>query len=156
VAPSVAAIGLRPDDKALLYTNGSLVSEAIIDSGTAATSVGGGNFAWYDSTGNIVLLSQSLQSGLTNYPALAASSRGSFGVTQQVGTTSMAADYVDTSGFDRGVALIGQGAIGGSAPTSVQLQLVNALAPTSLFTLAAFQTPLQLTSSASKIVAVSN
>ena len=156
VAPSVAAIGLRPDDKALLYTNGSLVSEAIIDSGAAATSVGGGNFGWYDSTGNIVLLNQSLQSGLTNYPALAATSRGSFGVTQQVGTTSMAANYVDSSGFERGVALIGQGAIGGTAPTKVQLQLVNALAPTSLFTLADFQTPLQLTSSASKIVATSN
>lgn len=156
VAPSVAAIGLRPDDKALLYTNGSLVSEAVIDSGAAATSVGGGNLGWYDSTGNIVLLRQSLQSGLSNYPALAATTRGSFGVTQQVGTTSMQVNYVDTSGFDRGVALIGQGAVGGSAPASVQLQLVSALAPTSLFTLASFQTPVQLTSNASKIVATSN
>ena len=156
VAPSVGVIGMRPDDKAILYTNGSLVSEAVIDSGAAAATVGGGYFGWYDSTGNIVLLSQSLQAGSTNYAALSETSRGSFGLTPDVGMTSMATYYVDTSGFDHGVALIGQGAIGGTAPTSVQLQLVSALAPTKLFTLGEFKTPLQLTSNSSKVVSTSN
>src|SRR5262249_22645678 len=109
--------------------------------------VGGGYGGWYDSTGNIVLLQEHLP-----YPALASTSRGQFGTTKQVGTTSLAALYTDASGFDRGVAIIGQGPTSGSPPARVTLQLVNAQAPQGLLPLASFQSPLQLTSASSKIV----
>jgi hypothetical protein len=142
--PSV--IGLRPDDAAFLYTDGTLVSEAVIDvAGTQA--VGGGSYGWYDSTGSIVLVPQSVP-----YPVLASTSRGSFGSTQRIGTTSLAIDYRDVSGFDRGVAIIGQGPTSGSAPATATLQIVSALAPQALLPLASFQSPLQLTSYSSKVV----
>lgn len=140
-------IGLRPDDKGILYTDGAQVSEVVIDTpGTQA--VGGGHGGWYDSTGNIVLLPQSVP-----YPVLAATSRGVFGTTQRVGTTSLAVDYSDVSGFDRGVVIIGQGPTAGTPPTTSRLQIVSALAPQGLLPLASFDSPLQLTSSPSKIVA---
>jgi hypothetical protein len=141
-----SAIGLRPDDAAFLYTDGSLVSEAVIDMpGTQA--VGGGSYGWYDSTGSIVLVPQSVP-----YAVLASTSRGAFGTTQRIGTTSLAIDYKDVSGFDRGVAIIGQGPTSGTPPTTSTLQIVNALAPQGLLSLASFQSPLQLTSYASKVV----
>ena len=139
-------IGLRPDDKAFLYTDGAQVSEAVVDA-AGSQSVGGGYGGWYDSTGNIVLLPQHLP-----YQALASTSRGAFGSTNQVGTTSLAVVYSDVSGFDRGVTVIGQGPTSGSAPTTSTLQIVSALAPRGLLSLASFQSPLQLTSYSSKIV----
>jgi len=86
------------------------------------------------------------------YQALASTSRGAFGSTNQVGTTSLAVVYSDVSGFDRGVTVIGQGPTSGSAPTTSTLQIVSALAPRGLLSLASFQSPLQLTSYSSKIV----
>ncbi len=146
VVTNQTVIGIRPDDSAILYTDGAQVSEAVIDvSGTEA--VGGGYNGWYDSTGNIVLLQQHVP-----YSVLASTSRGGFGTTQRVGTTSLANIYADVSGFDRGVAIIGQGPTSGSPPSTVTLQLVSALGPQGLLPLAAFQSPMQLTSSASKIV----
>jgi hypothetical protein len=94
-----------------------------------------------------VLLSQHLP-----YQALASTSRGAFGTTNPVGTTSLAVDYTDVSGFDRGVAIIGQGPTSGTPPTTSTLQIVNALAPRGLLSLASFQSPLQLTSNSSKVV----
>ena len=141
------AVGFRPDDAALLYTKGGVIYENIIDSGTADTLIGGGTNAWYDSTGNIVLVEQFLP-----YPALAETVRGSFGTTQPVGTPGLAAQYINVTGFDRAVALIGEGATTGPVPASVHLALVNALAPDSLLYLAGFQTPLQLTSDVAQIV----
>jgi predicted aconitase with swiveling domain len=154
VAPAVQALGLRPDNLALLYSDGAQVAEAVIDSGTAGQPVGGGSNAWYDSTGNIVLLSQALPSGGSppDYPALASTVRGSFGTTQRVGSGGLAADYVNVTGFDRGVAIIGEGPTTGTPPTTAQLALVNALAPTSLIYLASFKSPLQLTSDSAKVV----
>lgn len=147
VVANEKVIGLRPDDAAILYTDQAQVSEAVIDvAGTQ--SVGGGFNGWYDSTGNIVLLQQNVP-----YTALAATSRGSFGSTQRVGTTSLAVIYTDVSGFDRGVAVIAQGPTSGSPPASATLQLANALAPQGLLPLAPFQSPLQLTSPVSRIVA---
>lgn len=146
---SVQVIGLRPDDAAFLYTDGAQVSEAVIDN-PGTTPVGGGYGGWYDSTGNIVLLQQHLP-----WPALAETSRGSFGTAPQVGTTSLAVLYNDVSGFDRGVAIIGQGPTSGTPPTTAALQLVNALAPQGLLPLAGtgtMQSPVQLTSYSSKIV----
>jgi hypothetical protein len=143
----VQVIGLRPDDAAFLYTtDGAQVSEAIIDAAGGQT-VGAGNGGWYDSTGNIVLLSQPVP-----YQVLESTSRGVFGTTQRVGTTSLATLYNDVSGFDRGVAIIGQGPTSGTPPATSTLQLVNALAPQGLLPLAAFQSPLQLTSNSSKVV----
>jgi hypothetical protein len=143
---SAKVIGLRPDDAAFLYTDGAQVSEAVIDT-PGSQSVGGGYGSWYDSTGSIVLLSQHLP-----YEALASTSRGAFGTTNPVGTTSLAVDYTDVSGFDRGVAIIGQGPTSGTPPTTSTLQIVNALAPRGLLSLASFQSPLQLTSKSSKVV----
>ncbi|MFL6603779.1 MAG: Ig-like domain-containing protein [Steroidobacteraceae bacterium] len=139
-------LGLRPDDKAFLYTDGAQVFEAVIDA-AGSQSVGGGYSGWYDSTGSIVLLTQHLP-----YQALASTSRGAFGTTNQIGTTSLAVLYSDVSGFDRGVTVIGQGPTSGTPPTTSALQLVNALAPRGLLSLASFQSPLQLTSYSSKIV----
>jgi hypothetical protein len=147
-------VGFRPDDAALLYTQGAQIFETIIDSGTPDQMVGAGGAGWYDSTGNIVLLEQSLASGGTppTYPALAVTERGSFGTTQPLGTPVLAAQYVDASGFDRGITLIGEGPTTGAAPASAHLALVNALAPSTLLYLANFMSPLQLTTSASQIV----
>jgi Bacterial Ig domain len=142
-------IGLRPDDGAFLYSDGNgSVAEAVTTSTPGITGVGGGDFGWYDSTGNIVLLHQS-----SPFPKLSATERGSFGTSNGVGTSSLAVDYNDVSGFDRGVAVIGQGPTSGTAPTEATLQLVNALAPQALFPLASFNSPLALTSYSSKIVA---
>lgn len=153
VAAGARAIGFRPDDMALLYTKGAQVFESVIDSGTVDANVGGGVEGWYDSTGNIVLLEQFLASGGgSSYPALASTVRGSFGTTQPVGLAAMASDYVNTTGFDRGVAIIGEGPITGGSPASAQLALVNATAPAALFYLATFQSPLQLTSDIARVV----
>lgn len=142
----VHVIGLRPDDEAFLYTDGAQVSEAVVDA-AGSQSVGGGYGGWYDSTGNIVLLSQHLP-----YQAFASTSRGAFGTTNQMGTTSLAVNYSDVSGFDRAVTIIGQGPTSGTPPETSTLQIVNALAPRGLLSLASFQSPLQLTSPSSKIV----
>jgi len=148
------AVGLRPDAKALLFTQGGQMYEEVIDATSPTQLVGGGGNGWYDSTGNIVLLEQFLPTGGTppSYPALAATVRGSFGTTQAVGSAVMAAQYINVTGFDRAVALIGEGPTLGPTPAAVQLALVNALAPTKLFNLAAFKSPLQLTSSVAQVV----
>ncbi len=147
-------VGFRPDDAALLYTRTGQIYEDVIDSGTTDQLVGSGGNAWYDSTGNIVLVEQFLASGGSppSYPALATTVRGSFGTTQPVGTPVLAAQYINVTGFDRGAALIGEGPTTGAAPTSVHLALVNAVAPSSLLYLAGFQSPLQLTSDVARVV----
>jgi len=108
-------LGLRPDDAALLYSRGGQVSEAVIDSGTTDQTVGVGSNAWYDSTGNIVVLKQFLP-----YPSLAVTTRGAFRTTKPLGTTTLAAHYVDVSGVDRGVVVVGEGSQSGSAPSSAR------------------------------------
>jgi hypothetical protein len=140
-------LGLRPDDAALLYTRGGQVSEAVIDSGTTDQVVGVGTNAWYDSTGNIVVLKQFLP-----YPSLAVTTRGAFGTTKPLGTTTLAAQYVDVSGVDRGVVVIGEGPQSGPTPSSARLALVNAQAPDKLLYFADFQSPLGLTSPTSQVV----
>jgi hypothetical protein len=148
-------IGLRPDDAALLYSDGAQVFEAIIDSGNQGQQLGVGSNGWYDSTGNIVLLQNPLSPGapLDAGSTLAATVRGSFGTTQQVGNSSMATYYVDVSGFPRAAAaIIGQGPTTGGAPTTTRLGFVNALAPTAVYSISQFQSPLQLTTYASKVV----
>ncbi len=74
-------------------------------------NIGAGTANWYDSTGNIVLLQQLLPSGEAHRPTRhwLSAVRGSFGSPTPLGTPVLAAHFVDTSGFDRGVAIIGEG-----------------------------------------------
>jgi len=152
-ASGARVIGFRPDDAALLFSRSGSVFETVIDS-TSEQVVGAGGSGWYDSTGNVVLLKQFLPSGGTppSYPALAVSVRGGFGTTAPVGTPVLAAQYVNVSAFDRAVALMGEGATTGSAPTSARLALVNGLAPDKILYLADFQSPLQLTTDVAQAV----
>jgi hypothetical protein len=148
-------IGLRPDDDALLYTDNAQIFEAVIDSGNPGQQLGLGINGWYDSTGNIVLLQNPLSLGapVASGSTLASTVRGSFGTTQQVGTSAMATYYLDVSGFSRAAAvIIGEGAATGSVPTTAQLGIVNALAPAAVYHMTQFQSPLQLTSYASRVV----
>jgi hypothetical protein len=148
-------IGLRPDDAALLYTDNAQVFEAVIDSGTPGQQLGLGVNGWYDSTGGIVLLQNPLSLGapLASGSTLSATLRGSFGTTQQVGTSSMATYYLDVSGFSRAaVAIIGEGPATGGVPTTAPLEIVNALAPAAVYRMTPFASPLALTSYASKVV----
>jgi Bacterial Ig domain/WD40-like Beta Propeller Repeat len=154
VASSARVIGFRPDDAALLFSRAGQVYEAVIDSGTAEQLVGAGGSGWYESTGNVVLLKQFLPSGGNppSYPALAVTVRGAFGTTQPVGTPVLAAHYINTSGFDRAVVVIGEGATTGTVPSSARLALVNALAPDKLLYLADFTSSLSLTTDTAQVV----
>ena len=150
VAPGAEVVGLRPDDNALLYAKDGQIYEhdlAIVGSGTLVAV--GGN-AWYDSTGNIVLVQQF--AGSAGYPVLAVTNRGAFGTTQPVGTPTQAARLSEVSGFDRGVALLAEGPPGGSMPSSARLTVVNGLAPNKLLYLSDFESPLQLTSATARVV----
>jgi hypothetical protein len=146
-APGLQVLGFRPsDDAAFLYTDQTAVTETIIDApGTQA--LGQGINGWYDSTGNIALLQQSAP-----YQVLASTSRGAFGTTNRVGTTSLAVNYKDVSGIGDGVAIIGQGPTSGTPPATETLQVVSALAPQGLLPLASFLSPIGLTSYSSKVV----
>jgi Tol biopolymer transport system component len=145
-AASLQVLAFRPDDAAILYTDTATVTETVIDT-PGSQALGGGNGAWYDSTGNFALLRQSVP-----YTVLASTSRGSFGTTNRVGTTSLAVIYSDVSGIGNGVAIIGQGPTSGAPPATATLQIVSALAPQGVLALAQFQSPLQLTSYSSKVV----
>lgn len=150
-----SVIGLRPDDAALLYTDSAQVFEAVIDAGSQGQPLGVGTYGWYDSTGNIVLLQSPLAAGtpLSSGSTLSATVRGSFGTTEQIGAPSMATYYVDVSGFSQAAAaIIGEGPATGGVPTTARLGIVNALAPTAVYYMSQLQSPLQLTTYASKIV----
>ena len=153
VVGGTQAVGLRPDDAVLLYSKGLQIWENSIGAGTSDQLVEAGSGAWYDSTGNVVLVRQFLPSGgSSSYPALVVTARGAFATSQPLGTPGLAAHYVDVSGFDRGVVVIGEGPTTGAAPTSPRLALVNALAPDTLFYLADNGSPLRLTSSSVRVV----
>jgi hypothetical protein len=154
-AGPLRVVGLRPDDGALLYAKDAQIVETVIDGSSSPQTVGAGVDGWYDSTGNIALLKQSLPSGGTppSYNALAVSTRGSFGSTLPLGTPAAAAVYFDLSGFNRGVVILGEGPTTGTAPAHARLALVNAVAPDKLLYIEDFQSPLQLTSAAAQVVA---
>jgi hypothetical protein len=152
VSTAAEVVGLRSDDGALLYSRSGQIFERDLGSG-ADTLIAAGGTAWYDSTGNIVLVQQAQFSGLTPYPVLAVTTRGAFGTTQPVGTPAQAARLSEVSGFDRGVAVLAEGPPSGATPARARVALVNALAPDRLLYLADFETPLQLTSSPSAVVA---
>jgi hypothetical protein len=152
IATAAEVVGLRPDDGALLYSKSGQIYERDLSSG-ADTIVAAGGTAWYDSTGNIVLVQQAQFSGPTPYPVLAVTTRGAFGTSQIVGTPAQAARLSEVSGFDRGVALLAEGPPTGATPTRARVALVNALAPDRLLYLSEFESPLQLTSSPASVVA---
>ena len=145
-------LGLRPDDGAVVYIKGGVeIREAVLASGEdALISPGAG--AWYDSTGNILLVEQLRPSGASSYRALAVALRGSFGSAVPLGTGGLAKAYADLSGVDRAVTILGEGATTGSAPTTARLALVNEVAPDKLLYLVDFQSPLQLTSPVAQVV----
>jgi hypothetical protein len=151
VASAAEVVGLRPDDGALLYAKSGQIFERDLTTGADTIVAAGGN-AWYDSTGNIVLVQQAQFVGATPYTVLGVTTRGAFGTTQLVGTPAQVARFSEVSGFDRGVALLAEGAPGAAAPTRARVALVNGLAPDRLLYLADFETPLQLTSPPSVVV----
>jgi hypothetical protein len=152
IATGAEVVGLRPDDGALLYAKSGQIHEQDLASG-ADTIVAAGGMAWYDSTGNIVLVQQAQFSGLTPYPVLAVTTRVAFGTSQPVGTPAQAARLSEVSGFDRGVALLAEGSPTSATPARARVALVNALAPDKLLYLSDFASPLQLTSSTALVVA---
>lgn len=154
VATAAEAVGLRPDDGALLFAKNGQIFEHDLTGGTD-TMIAAGGTAWYDSTGNIVLVQQAqFFSGTTPYPVLVVTTRGAFGTTPQaVGTPAQAARLSEVSGFDRGVAVLAEGPAGGTIPARARIALVNGLAPDRLLYLADFDSPLQLTSSPAQVVA---
>ncbi|MFC4314062.1 Ig-like domain-containing protein [Steroidobacter flavus] len=153
VATTAEVVGLRPDDGALLYTRGGQIFERDLTVGSD-TMVAVGGTAWYDSTGNIVLVQQAQFSGGTPYPVLVVTTRGAFGnLPQSVGTPAQAVRLSEVSGFDRGVAMLAEGPPGGTPPARARIALVNGLAPDRLLYLADFESPLQLTSSPAEVVA---
>ena len=152
IDPAGEVVGLRPDDGALLYAKSGQIYERDLTT-NGDTIVAAGGAAWYDSTGNIVLVQQAQFSGLTPYPVLAVTTRGAFGATQPVGTPAQAARLSEVSGFDRGVALLAEGSPSAAPPARARVALVNALAPDRLLYLGDFESPLQLTSSSAVVVA---
>jgi hypothetical protein len=148
------AIAVRPDDAAILYSKASNIYENLVDSNTTDASLGGGTGAWYDSTGNIVLLSQAtvIPGTSTAYPVLASTTRSvPFTQPQLIDGGDSAVDYTNITGFDRAVAVIAEGPTSGAAPSSAVLKLVNALAPASLLPLSPYVSPLKLSTDVARI-----
>lgn len=152
IANNARVIGFRPDNDALLYTQSGLVKEDIIDNGAADETVAAGAAGWYDSTGNVVLVKQFLPGAGSSYPALAVASRGDFADAKPVGSEVQASYYINVTGFDRGVAVVGQAAPSATAPSTARLAVVNALAPDKVVLLADFVSPLQMTSDTAAVV----
>jgi len=148
VASLEQVIGFSPDDTRLLYTDTAQVFEIASGPGNMGTQLGEGTQAWYDSTGNVVLLQKPLASGGST---LAYNTRP-FATPQPVTPSSISAYDVDVSGFSEGVVILGQASSSGAAPTTTNLQIVNALAPDHPFALMSLESPLQLTSYVSKVV----
>jgi hypothetical protein len=154
VAQDDQIIGFNPTDSAVLFTDGSKVFE-VPNAGGADTQVGQGQYGWYDSTGNIVLLEKELHTGqgIAAGATLTGAVRGAPWTTPAADTTPITAYYVDASGMNYGAAaIVAEGPASGSAPTTAQLGIVNALDIDAVFNLASFQSPLALATYTSKAV----
>ena len=149
VAPIEQVIGFSPDDSKLLYTDSSRVFEIASSAGNTGTLLGIGNQGWYDSGGNIVLLQNPASAGVS----LTCNTRP-FGSPKPVTPNGTVAYNLDVSGMGRGVAVFGQAANTGTAPSTVNLQLVDVASPggTPILLKSSAATPLALTTYASKIV----
>jgi len=150
-------LGFSPDNSKLLYTDSAQVAEIGAGSGNTGVQVGVGNQAWYDSSGNIVLIRNPASSGST----LTYNTRP-FTSPAAVTPSGTVAYAVDVSGFPQGVVTLSEAQSGGSAPTTGNLQLINVLAASSqgaqpmylasLGPTPSSQSPLHLTSYVSKVV----
>jgi len=121
-----SVLGFSPDNSKLLYTDSAQVAEIGAATGGTGTQVGVGNEAWYDSSGNIVLVQAPASTGST----LSYNTRP-FGSPVAITPPGTVAYSVDVSGFARGVVTLGEGPNGGPAPAATSLQLVNVLATNS-------------------------
>jgi hypothetical protein len=119
-------LGFSPDNSKLLYTDSAQVAEIGAGTGGTGTQLGVGNHAWYDSSGNIVLIEAPATTGYT----LSYNTRP-FGSPVTVTPAGTVAYAVDVSGFAQGVVTVGEGQSGGSAPATTSLQLVNVMAANS-------------------------
>ena len=149
VAPIEQVIGFSPDDSKLLYTDGSRVFEIASSTGSSGIQLGVGNRGWYDSGGNIVLLANQLASGV----ALSSNTRP-FATPKPITSTGTVAYDLDVSGIGQGVAIFGQAASTGSAPSTVNLQLADVASTntTPIKLKSSGASPLDLTTYASKVV----
>jgi hypothetical protein len=157
ITPLETVLGFSPDNSKLLYTDSAQVGEIAAAAGGSGAPVGMGNQAWYDSTGNIVLVQAPASSGTT----LTYNTRP-FGSPLPVTPAGTVAYAVDVSGFAQGVVTLGEVESGASAPANANLQLVNVLTangqgtqPLFLASLTAtpsLQSPTHLTSYVSRIV----
>ena len=121
-----SVLGFSPDNSKLLYTDSVQVAEIGATTSGTGTQVGVGNQAWYDSSGNIVLVEAPATAGST----LSYNTRP-FGAPVPVTPSGSVAYSVDVSGFPQGVITLGEGQSGGSAPASTSLQLIDVLAANS-------------------------
>jgi hypothetical protein len=157
VTPLEMVLGFSPDNSKLLYTDSAQVAEIGAAAGSAGTPVGMGNQAWYDSSGNIVLIENPGSPG----PTLSYNARP-FGSPVPVTPPGTVAYAVDVSGFAQGVVTLSEGQNGGPAPANASLQLIDVLTATSqgtqplylasLSSTPSLQSPVHLTSYISKVV----
>lgn len=157
VTPLETVLGFSPDNSKLLYTDSAQVGEIGAAAGSSGTPLGMGDQAWYDSSGNIVLIRNPAAAGST----LTYNSRP-FGSPVAITPPGSVAFAVDVSGFAWGVVTLSEGPTGGSAPANANLQLVNVLAVNSsgtqplylasLSSTPSLQSPVHLTSYVSRIV----
>jgi hypothetical protein len=151
VASIEHVLGFNPDDTKLLYTDSSRVFEIASSAGNSGVQLGVGSEGWYDSGGNIVLLSKVLSSG----GRVLSSNTRPFGTPHSITPNGTAAFGLDVSGVGRGVTIFGQVADTGNAPSSANLQMVDvaSAAATLPITLKAQSaSPLNLTSYISRVV----
>jgi len=157
ITPLETVLGFSPDNSKLLYTDSAQVGEIGATAGSSGTPVGMGNQAWYDSSGNIVLIQAPASSGTT----LSYNTRP-FGSPLPVTPSGTVAYAVDVSGFAQGIVTLGEVESGGSAPANANLQLINVVTANgqgtqplflaSLTSTPSLQSPVHLTSYVSKVV----
>ncbi len=155
VTPLELVLGFSPDNSKLLYTDSAQVAEIGAAAGNAGTQIGVGNQAWYDSSGNIVLVLNPESAGST----LTYNTRP-FGSPVPLTPTGTVAYAVDVSGLAQGVVILSEGASGGQAPAEANLQLIDVLAGqeaqpmylASLTSTPSSQSPVHLTSYISRVV----
>jgi len=152
LAPIDQVIGFSPPvgnagSVYLLYTDGAGLFDINTSGGSPGVQVGNGSQGWYDSSGSVVLMEKLAASGVTLSYNVRPFSSGPTSITQ----SSVAYD-VDVSGFGSGAMVLGMASNSGAAPSTVNLELVNALAPKDTLPLSSFPSPVQLTSHVSKVV----
>jgi len=157
VTPLETVLGFSPDNSKLLYTDSAQVAEIGAAAGNGGIQVGVGNQAWYDSSGNIVLVQDPAAAGVT----LTYNTRP-FGSPMPVTRSGTVAYAVDVSGFAQGVVTLSEGQGGMAAPAAASLQLINVLAANSqgiqplylasLSSTPSSASPVHLTSYISKVV----